>query len=126
MLDAILAAQHGNGIAGDHLLLNQVVKEAVDNAGAVQQRRRVPACSPFSQPDLQHLPIDGRVTLCNVLKAVKDPTIIGAASGAAQPQFSQKAGDDGAIGIRPCAHESTSDPGTSSGIVLRSSVASLR
>jgi hypothetical protein len=62
----------------------------------------------------------------NVLKAAEDLTIMGAAIGAAQPQFSEIAGDDGVIGIRPCVHDSTADPGTSSAIVLRSSVASLR
>ena len=106
--------------------LDQMIKEAVDDAGTVQQRRWVPACSPFPQPDLQRLPVDGRIALGNVLEAMKNLAVIDAAIGAAQPQCPQIAGDDGVIGIGPCGHDSTSDPGTSSAMALRSSVASLR
>ena len=106
--------------------LDQMIKEAVDDAGTMQQRGWVPACCPFPQPDLQRLPVDGRIAPGNVLEAMKNLAVIDVAIGSTQPQFPQVTGDHGVIGIRPCVHDSTSDPGTSSAMALRSSVASLR
>ena len=83
-------------------------------------------CAPLSRSLLQRLPVDGEVSLGNILEAMENLAIVDAAVGAAQPELSQVTGNDCAIGISPRGHDSTSDPGTSSAIALRSSVASLR
>ena len=103
-----------------------MVEEAIDDAGTVQNGRWMPMRSAFPEPFLQRLPVDGEVSLGNILEAMENLAIADAAVGAAQPQLSQVTGNDCAIGISPRGHDSTSDPGTSSAIALRSSVASLR
>ncbi len=50
LLNTILAAQHGNGIAAYRFHFDQVIEEAIDDAGTVQQRRWLPLRAPFSQP----------------------------------------------------------------------------
>ena len=126
LLDVARVSQGSNGIVVDHPGLRQVIEEAVDDTGAVQQGRRRPPGSRFFQPRKQDLAIQCCVALGNVLEAMQDLAITGAAVRAAQAQVRKIAGDHRSIGGRPPGHDSTSDPGTSSAMALRSSVASLR
>ena len=57
LLDIVLPAKLGDGIAGDQLVLDQIVEEAVNDADLVQQRRQFPPRCHVPQPVLEHLAI---------------------------------------------------------------------
>lgn len=125
LLDIVLPAKLGDGIAGDQLVLDQIVEEAVNDADLVQQRLQLPAHFDFPQPRLEHLSVNYRMTTSNELETAEYGAI-SAAAASPEPGRLQKVLDDRQIGIVPGAHDSTSDPGTSSATARRSSVASLR
>jgi hypothetical protein len=50
----VLGTQIGNGIAGDQRFPHEEVEEAIDDAGAMQQRRRGPLHGTFAQPRFKH------------------------------------------------------------------------
>ena len=106
--------------------LHKVIEEPVDNAGAVEQRRCRPTVGPRPQPGYQHILAEFGVARGDVLEAVEHLFVIGAAVLAAQAKVREIARDQQSFGIGPCHHDSTSDPGTSSAMARRSSVASLR
>lgn len=67
------------------------------------------------------------MALDDILEPVQDLTVAGLAFHAAQIKAREIAANGRAIGIGPTSgHASTSAPGTSSAMALRSSVASLR
>lgn len=127
LLDIACFAQGGDGIAVDRLGFQTVIEEPVNDAGAVQQDRRCPAFGRYPQPRDQHVLTEFVVTLGDVLEAMQYLAVAGSAFLATQIKACEIVVNGRAIGIGPASgHASTSVPGTSSAMALRSSVASLR
>src|SRR3990167_784204 len=125
LFDVVLSAQQGDGVVGDQPDFNEVVEEAVDDADLVQQSRESPTLFHVLQPSLQHWSIYCCMPQSGFLKAAEE-TAIGGSACRPELRYFQEGVDDGVFGIVPGAHDSTSDPGTSSATARRSSVASLR
>ena len=124
--DIARLAQGHDGASVDSPGLHQVIEEPIDNTGAVQPRRRRPMVGRCPQPSHQHVRAEFGVALGDVLEAMKRLLVIDAAVRAAQAKARHISCDQQPFGIGPCRHDSTPDPGTSSAMARRSSVASLR
>ncbi|PAV92434.1 hypothetical protein WR25_26314 [Diploscapter pachys] len=115
LFGVVLTTKHGNGILGDQPDFDEVFEEAIDNADLVEQRRHSPTFFHFLQPDVEHLPVNRRMTSGYILEAAKEPAISRSASRP-ELRFFQESVNNGAIGIVPGAHDSISEPGVRIGL----------
>ena len=58
-----------------------MIEEAIDDAGAMQQRRWLALRAPFAKPRLQRFPVDSPALRSNRLEVVKDLSVDGASMG---------------------------------------------
>src|ERR1700688_3564714 len=125
----VLGTQISNGIADDQRFPHEEVEEAIDDAGAMQQRRHGPAHGIFAQPRFEHF--SAKLSGCalipdnHFLEGSERLTVIDRTGRAAQSELTKITGNRSAIGVGPSVHERTSCPGISRAIARRSSVASF-
>lgn len=68
LLDIVCLAQGGDGIALDRFDVQKVIEEPIDNAGAVQQRRRHPMVGQCLQPNHQNILAELGIAFSDVLE----------------------------------------------------------